>query len=77
MACNGNKAEICGGSNRLTVSQHTTTAPTAAGKRGLAYNNNNPGASAEYANLFKGYPKVSWGYDWGYPSWGLDSSFEL
>jgi hypothetical protein len=47
------------------------------GKRGIAYNNNNPSGNAVYANLFKGKSKVSWGYDWGYPSWSLDSSFEL
>lgn len=74
MACKGNAAETCGGPNRLDVYQYTSSA---SGKRGLAYNNNNPGANAEYANLFTGYSKVSWGYDWGYPSWGLASSFEL
>lgn len=46
-------------------------------KRGIAYNNNNPSGNAVYANLFKGYDKVSWGYDWGYPSWNLDPEFEL
>jgi hypothetical protein len=30
------------------------------GKRGLNYN------SATWANYFKGYPKVTWGYNWGY-----------
>ncbi len=64
MACKGNAAEICGGPNRLDVYQHgsgggTTPPPPSNGKRGLAYNNNNPGANAEYANLFKGYSKVS------------------
>jgi hypothetical protein len=49
----------------------------ATGKRGLAYNNNNPDDNATYANLFKGYSSVTWGYDWGYPSYDLDSSFEL
>jgi hypothetical protein len=48
-----------------------------SGKRGIAYNNNNPSRNAVYANLFKGNSKVSWGYDWGYPSWNLDASFEL
>jgi hypothetical protein len=48
-----------------------------AAKRGIAYNNNNPSGNAVYANLFKGHTKVSWAYDWGYPSWNLDSSFEL
>jgi hypothetical protein len=46
-------------------------------KRGIAYNNNNPSGNAVYANLFKGHTKVSWAYDWGFPSWNLDSSFEL
>ena len=77
MACNGNAAEICGGPNRLNVYQYTSTSSTVIGKRGLAYNNNNPAANAEYANLFVGYSSISWGYDWGYPSFGLDSSFEL
>ncbi|KAJ6012233.1 hypothetical protein N7522_002588 [Penicillium canescens] len=48
-----------------------------AAKRGIAYNNNNPSGNAVYANLFKGHTKVSWAYDWGYPSWNLDSSFEF
>lgn len=75
MPCKGNTAEICGGPDRLDVWQYVSGG--AGGKRGLAYNNNNPGANAEYANLFAGYSKVTWGYDWGYPSWGLDASFEL
>jgi hypothetical protein len=27
--------------------------------------------------LFKGFSKITWGYDWGYPSHNLDPSFEL
>jgi hypothetical protein len=78
MACKGDNAETCGGPNRLDVYQYATSRPAnGPAKRGLVYNNNNPGSNAEYANLFKGYSKVSWGYDWGYPSQGLDSSFEL
>jgi hypothetical protein len=70
--------ETCGGPNRLDVYQYTSSSSgSSPGKRGLAYNNNNPSANAEYANLFAGYSKISWGYDWGYPSWGLGSSFEL
>ena len=83
MPCKGNSAETCGGPNRLDVYQYTSSGTSGSGsgsgsgKRGLAYNNNNPDANAEYANLFVGYTKVSWGYDWGFPSFGLDSSFEL
>jgi hypothetical protein len=78
MACKGNTVETCGGPNRLDVYQYTSSSPgSSPGKRGLAYNNNNPSANAEYANLFVGYSKISWGYDWGYLSWGLDSPFEL
>jgi len=82
MACNGAPSEICGGPNRLTAYQYSSgggggSSPPASGKRGLAYNNNNPGGNAEYANFFAGQSKVSWGYDWGYPSWGLSSSFEF
>ena len=55
----------------------SATGVFAAEKRGLAYNNNNPNGDATYANLFKDYPKISWGYDWGYPAWGLDPSLEL
>lgn len=88
MKCNGNSSESCGGPNRLDVYSSTsspsttssstpTGTPESNGKRGLAYNNDNPSANAEYANLFKGYSKVSWGYDWGYPSWDLDASFEF
>ncbi|KAH8808680.1 glycosyl hydrolase catalytic core-domain-containing protein [Xylogone sp. PMI_703] len=82
MKCNGNAAETCGGPNRLNVyssSNSGSTGPTnpSSGKRGLAYNNNNPSSNAVYANLFKGYSKISWGYDWGFPSWSLDSQFEF
>jgi len=72
MTCDGDTAEICGGPNRLSFYEYSAT-----GKRGLAYNNNNPTANAVYANLFAGYSKITWGYDWGFPSWGLNSSFEL
>jgi len=44
---------------------------TAQGKRGLNYNN------ATWANYFAGYPQITWGYNWGWPSNGLDSSFEF
>lgn len=47
------------------------TTATAQGKRGLNYNN------ATWANYFKGYPQVTWGYNWGWPSNGLDASFEF
>ncbi|KAF9883835.1 hypothetical protein FE257_002772 [Aspergillus nanangensis] len=47
------------------------------GKRGLCYNNDNPSKDAVFANLYKGMDKVTWAYDWGYPSWGLDSSLEF
>ncbi|PQE04599.1 hypothetical protein CJF30_00004400 [Rutstroemia sp. NJR-2017a BBW] len=80
MACKGNSAETCGGPNRLTAFSYggsTAPPPAGTGKRGLGYNNNNPSANAVYANMFKGNAKVSWGYDWGYPSYGLDSSFEF
>ena len=78
MACDGNSAETCGGPNRLDVYQYSSGGgSTGTGKRGLAYNNNNPAGNAEYANLFTGYSKITWGYDWGYPSYDLDSSFEL
>jgi hypothetical protein len=59
---------------------HAVTTPSASPrstKRGIVYNNNNPDGNAEYGNLFKGYSKISWGYDWGYPSNNLDPSFEL
>ena len=78
MKCNGDSSQTCGGPNRLTAWSYTSTGtPPPTGKRGLAYNDDNPSASAVYANLFKGYSKVSWGYDWGYPSHGLDPYFEF
>jgi hypothetical protein len=43
----------------------------AQGKRGLNYNN------ATWANYFEGYFQVTWGYNWGWPSSGLSSSFEF
>ncbi len=76
MACKGNAAEACGGSDRLDIYQYGLPS-TATGKRGLAYNNNNPAANAEYANLFAGYNSITWGYDWGFPSYDLSSTFEL
>jgi hypothetical protein len=75
MPCKGNSAEICGGPNRLDVYTYGVSNSTAggavAGKRGLAYNN------ATLANMFQGYNQVTWGYNWGYPSGGLDSQFEF
>ncbi|KAL2869544.1 glycoside hydrolase family protein [Aspergillus lucknowensis] len=61
----------------LTTVLASTTLGQATGKRGLAYNNDNPSKDAVYANLFKGNEKVSWAYDWGYPAWNLDPSFEF
>jgi hypothetical protein len=54
-----------------------TTTDAGTGKRGIAYSNGNAVGNAQYANLFKGYEKVTWAYDWGYLSHNLDSSFEL
>ncbi|KAE9363009.1 glycoside hydrolase family 128 protein [Stipitochalara longipes BDJ] len=55
----------------------TSSGTVGTGKRGLAYTDGNPDGNAAYANLFVGYPKISWGYDWGYPSQGLDPYFEF
>jgi hypothetical protein len=53
-------------------------ATAATGKRGLAYNNNNAYGNATYANeFFANSSQVTWGYDWGYPSWNLSSVVEL
>jgi hypothetical protein len=46
-------------------------ATAAAGKRGLNYNN------ATWANYFVGNDEITWGYNWGWPSNGLDASFEF
>ncbi len=59
-----------------SIAIQPTSSSTGTGKRGIAYSTGNPDGNATYANLFKGYSKVTWGYDWGYPSHGLDSSFE-
>ncbi len=48
-----------------------TSTAAAQGKRGLNYNN------AAWANYFRGYSQITWGYNWGWPSNGLDASFEL
>lgn len=77
MQCAGDSAETCGGPNRLDVYQYASSSTASGGKRGLAYNNNNPSGNAIYANLFEGYDKITWGYDWGFPSWSLGSQFEL
>lgn len=86
MKCNGDSAEACGGPNRLTVYRYSSSGTDSStdpdpepstGKRGLCYNDNNPSGNAVYANLFKGYSKVLWGYDWGFTSDGLDLSFEF
>lgn len=42
----------------------------AQGKRGLCYGN------VTWANYFAGNSKVTWGYNWGVASGGLDSSLE-
>jgi hypothetical protein len=46
-------------------------ATAVAGKRGLNYNN------GTWANYFIGNPEVTWDYNWGWPSNGLDVSFEF
>lgn len=62
----------------LATASIATAATNEAGKRGLAYNNNNVYGNATYANkFFANAPQVTWGYDWGYPSWNLSSVFEL
>jgi hypothetical protein len=71
----GKAAETCGGSNRLDVCQYTSS--SGPGKRGLTYDTNNPGKNASWANHFREYSKVSWGYDYDYPSHNLSSQFEL
>ncbi|KAK2762862.1 hypothetical protein FQN54_001037 [Arachnomyces sp. PD_36] len=43
----------------------------AKGKRGLTYND------ASLANLFRNSAEVTWGYNWGFTSNGLDPSFEF
>jgi len=59
-----------------SLPQPTTTSP-GTGKRGSAYSNGNLAGNAEFANFFSPYEKTTWAYDWGYPSHGLDPSFEL
>lgn len=62
----------------LATASIATAATNGAGKRGLAYNNNNVYGNATYANnFFTNSSQVTWGYDWGYPSWNLSSVFEL
>ena len=43
----------------------------AQSKRGLCYSN------VTWANYFVGDNQVTWGYNWGWPSNGLDASFEF
>jgi hypothetical protein len=62
-------------STSSSIQPSATSAST--GKRGIAYSTGNLDGNATYANLFKDYNKVTWGYDWGYPSHGLDASFQL
>jgi hypothetical protein len=47
------------------------TQAAAQGKRGISYNN------ATWANYFEPYPQVTWAYNWGWPSNGLDASIEF
>ncbi|TAQ86806.1 hypothetical protein B7494_g4888 [Chlorociboria aeruginascens] len=56
---------------RLALGLTLSIGVSAQGKRGLNYNN------ATWANYFVGYPQVTWGYNWGWPSNGLDASFEF
>jgi hypothetical protein len=58
-----------------TILAATTAAGT--GKRGAAYNNNNDYGDATYANMLSNYSQVTWGYDWGFPSYNLSSNLEL
>jgi hypothetical protein len=53
------------------LSISTLFIPADAGQRGLAYSN------ATFANFFKSYPKITWGYDWAYPSHELYGSLEF
>ena len=39
-------------------------------KRGLGY------TSSQYSNYFNGFPSITWGYNWGFPSNGLSTSLE-
>jgi hypothetical protein len=55
----------------VLVAAFTVGSTSAQGKRGLNYNN------ATWANYFQGYPQITWGYNWGWPSNGLSSSFEF
>ncbi|KAF7949536.1 uncharacterized protein EAE97_003045 [Botrytis byssoidea] len=86
MACKGNNAEMCGGPNRLTAFQSgggssttppNTSNPSKSGKRGITYDSNNVHGDSTYGNMLKGYSKITWGYDWGFKSNGLDSSIEF
>jgi hypothetical protein len=62
----------------LATASIATAAVSGTGKRGLAYNNNNVHGDATYANdFFTNSSQVTWGYDWGYPSYNLSSIFEL
>jgi hypothetical protein len=54
-----------------TVLLALITKVASQGKRGLNYNN------ATWANYFVGHQQITWGYNWGWPSNGLDSSFEF
>lgn len=52
----------------LTLAPRVTAA---SGKRGLSYND------ATWANYFAGNSEITWGYNWGWPSNGLDASLEF
>ena len=54
-----------------------TIVSAGTGKRGLAYSDGNPAGNAEFANFFTAFKNITWACDWGYPSHGLDPSFEL
>ena len=58
-------------SQSLLVAFSLAAHVAAKGKRGLTYND------AALANLFKDSPEVTWGYNWGFTSEGLDSSLEF
>lgn len=54
----------------ILVSVSLWLGANAQGKRGLCYGN------ITWANYFAGNPEVTWGYNWGVQSGGLDSSVE-
>lgn len=65
------KAAVAPTSSPAPASDASTSGGSGGGQRGLAYNPSSPNL-----NIFDGYSKITWGYNWDSLPAGLPSQFE-